>query len=173
MSLKGKKVAILAGPDYEDLELHYPRIRLIEAGAEVTVLASTKEPLKGKKGLPVQPDMTFEEAEPVRFDAVVIPGGWAPDRVRRDPREVSLVKRLDDEGKIVASICHGAQVLISAKTLKGRRLTCVSAIKDDVVNAGADYVDSAVVRDRNLITSRVPDDLPDFCREIINALASQ
>jgi len=78
MSLKGKKVAILAGPDYEDLELHYPRIRLIEAGAEVKVLASTKEPLKGKKGLPVQPDMTFEEAEPVRFDAVVIPGGWAP-----------------------------------------------------------------------------------------------
>lgn len=164
------KVAILAGPDYEDLELHYPLIRLVEAGCEVKVLALTRDTVKGKHGLSVNPDQTFTEANPDEFDCVVIPGGWAPDRLRRYSEVLEFVKKISGKGGVVAAICHGPQVLISAGLLKGRKVTCVSAIKDDVVNAGAEYLDKPVVRDGNLITSRVPRDLPYFCREIIKAL---
>lgn len=171
MSLKGKKVAVLAGPEYEDLELHYPYLRLIEEGAEVKVLAVKKEAVKGKHGLSIEADLSMDEANPKDFDCVIIPGGWAPDRLRRDPRVLNFVKSIYEQGKIVAAICHGPQVLISAGILKGKRSTCVSAIKDDVINAGAKYEDSPVVRDGNIITSRVPSDLPLFCREIIKALS--
>ncbi|MEM3479597.1 MAG: type 1 glutamine amidotransferase domain-containing protein [Candidatus Bathyarchaeia archaeon] len=171
MSLKGKKVAVLAGPEYEDLELHYPYLRLIEEGAEVKVLAVKKEVVKGKHGLSIEVDLSMDEANPKDFDCVIIPGGWAPDRLRRDPRVLNFVKSIYEQGKIVAAICHGPQVLISAGILKGKRATCVSAIKDDVINAGAKYEDSPVVRDGNIITSRVPSDLPLFCREIIKALS--
>jgi len=166
------RVAILAGPDYEDLELHYPLLRLIEAGYEVKVIALSKDIVKGKHGLLVKPDLTFAEADPKEFDCVVIPGGWAPDRLRRYKEVLDFVKAIYDKGGIVAAICHGPQVLISAKLLKGKRVTCVSAIKDDVINAGAEYLDAPVVRDGNLITSRVPRDLPHFCQEIISALKS-
>jgi len=171
MSLQGKKIAILAGPEYEDLELHYPLLRLIEAGGDVKVLAGTKEPVRGKHGLSVTPDLTFDEAKPLDFDAVVVPGGWAPDRVRRNEKAVSLVKALHDKGRLVAAICHGPQVLISAKILKGKKVTCVTAVKDDVINAGAEYSDREVVVDKNVITSRIPADLPAFCREIIRWLS--
>ncbi len=171
MSLQGRKIAILAGPEYEDLELHYPLLRLIEAGGDVKVLAVTKEPVRGKHGLSVTPDLTFDEAKPLDFDAVVVPGGWAPDRVRRNEKAVSLVKSLHDKGRLVAAICHGPQVLISAKILKGKKVTCVTAVKDDVINAGAEYSDQEVVVDRNIITSRVPSDLPAFCREVIRWLS--
>lgn len=167
MSLRGKRIAILAGPDYEDLELHYPLLRLIEADADIKVLAATKDSVKGRHGLPVIPDLTFDDAKLEDFDAVVVPGGWAPDRVRRNEKAVLFVRSLHDAGKLVAAICHGPQVLISAKILKGKRVTCVAAIKDDVVNAGAEYCDQEVVVDRNVITSRFPADLPAFCREII------
>ena len=167
MSLQGKRIAILAGPDYEDLELHYPYLRLIEAGAEVEILAATKDAVKGRFGLPTIPHLTFDEAKPLDYDAVVVPGGWAPDRVRRNEKAVNLVKTLHDQERLVAAICHGPQVLISAKMLKGKKATCFSAIKDDIINAGAQYLDQEVVVDRNLITSRMPADLPAFCREII------
>lgn len=171
MALKGKKIAILAGPDYEDLELHYPYLRLIEEGAEVKVLAMKKETVKGKHGLSVKAEMTVAEADPQDFDCLVIPGGWAPDRLRRHAEVLDFVRKLHEKGKIIAAICHGPQVLISAGILKGKKVTCVSAIKDDVINAGAEYEDSPVVRDENIITSRVPRDLPFFCKEIIKALS--
>jgi len=167
--LTGKRVAILAGPEYEDLELHYPHLRLIEEGAEVKVIAVRKEVVTGRHGLSVTPDLAVKEADPSSFDILVIPGGWAPDRLRRDPDVLSFTKRFFEEGKLVAAICHGPQVLISAGVLEGRRLTCVSAVKDDVINAGAEYVDAPVVRDGNLITSRFPADLPYFCREIVES----
>lgn len=171
MSLKGKRVAILAGPEYEDLELHYPHLRLIEEGAEVKVLAVRKEVIRGKHGLSIEADLPIGEANPENFDCVIIPGGWAPDRLRRDPKVLEFVRKIYERGGVVAAICHGPQVLISAGILRGRKATCVSAIKDDVINAGAIYEDSPVVRDGNLITSRVPGDLPLFCREIIRALS--
>lgn len=170
MSLKGKKVAILAGPEYEDLELHYPYLRLMEEGAEIKVLAVKKEVVKGKHGLYIEANMSMDEAKPEDFDCVIIPGGWAPDRLRRDPKVLNFVRKIYEQGKIVAAICHGPQVLISANILNGKKVTCVSAIKDDVVNAGAKYENSPVVRDGNIITSRVPSDLSFFCREIIKAL---
>lgn len=167
MSLRGKRAAVLAGPEYEDLELHYPLLRLLEEGAEVKVVAAKKDTVKGKYGLSVVPDLSVKEADPHSFDILVIPGGWAPDRLRRDPDVLTFTKDFFEHGRLVAAICHGPQVLISAGVLKGRRLTCVSAVKDDVMNAGAEYVDAPVIRDGNLITSRFPADLPDFCREII------
>lgn len=173
MSLQGKKIAILAGPEYEDLELHYPVLRLIEAGAQVKALAATRDLVRGKHGLSVAPDFTFDEANPLDYDAVVVPGGWAPDRVRRSEKAVFFVKSLHDRGKLVAAICHGPQVLISAKILKGKKVTCVAAIKDDVINAGAEYSDQEVVVDQNVITSRFPADLPAFCREIIKWLSQR
>jgi len=170
MSLKGKKIAILAGPEYEDLELHYPYLRLVEEGAEVKVLAVRKEVIKGKHGLSMMADLPVTEAKSDDFECVVIPGGWAPDRLRRSTEVLDFVKDLYKEGKVIAAICHGPQVLISAGILEGKRITCVSAVKDDVANAGAEYVDAPVIRDGNIITSRVPGDLPFFCREIIEAL---
>ncbi|MDJ0270421.1 MAG: type 1 glutamine amidotransferase [Aigarchaeota archaeon] len=169
MSLEGLKVAILAGPDYEDLELHYPLIRLQEEGAEVRVVGPARQEYRGKHGLSVVADLAIEQANPEDFDILVIPGGWAPDRLRRIPEVVNFVREFFLSGKPVAAICHGAQILISAKVLRGFKLTCVSAIKDDVENAGAIYMDTPVVRDRNLITSRIPADLPFFLKTLIEA----
>jgi len=170
LSLKGKRIAIFAGREFEDLELFYPYYRLIEEGAEVKVLAMRKESIAGKHGLKIMPDMLVSEANPNVFDCLIIPGGWAPDRLRRYPEVIDFTKKMFELNKLIAAICHGPQILISANILKGKRVTCVSAIKDDVINAGATYVDEPVVRDGNIITSRVPRDLPAFCREIIKAL---
>ena len=170
MSLDGKRIAILAGPEYEDLELHYPLLRLLEAGADVKVLAVKKDLVTGKHGLSVVPDLTFDEAKPTDYDAVIVPGGWAPDRIRRSESAVLFVKSLHERGGLVAAICHGPQVLISAGILKGKKVTCISAVKDDVINAGAEYLDREVIVDQNVITSRFPADLPAFCRAIINWL---
>ena len=170
--LEGKRVAVLAENMYEDLELWYPLIRLREAGAEVMVVAPTAgATYKSKHGLEVKADLSADEAKARQFDAVVIPGGFAPDYMRRSEAMVRFVKDANDEGKIVAAICHAGSMLVSAKVLKGKTVTCYKSIKDDVTNAGGKYVDRAVVRDGNLITSRVPDDLPAFCRETIAALS--
>ncbi|MFQ5800345.1 MAG: type 1 glutamine amidotransferase domain-containing protein [Candidatus Hydrothermarchaeales archaeon] len=166
----GKRAAILAEELFEDLELWYPRLRLREAGCEVEVLGTGREEYVGKHGLSVEVDKRVAEAKATDYDAVIIPGGWAPDRLRRYKEVLRFVKTAFDEGKVIASICHGASVLISAGVLKGKRLTCFYSIKDDVVNAGADYEDREVVVDGNLITSRHPDDLPAFCKEILKAL---
>ena len=171
--LAGKRVAVLAENMYEDLELWYPLIRLREAGAEVLVVAPTAgATYKSKHGLEVKAELSAEDAKAKQFDAVVIPGGFAPDYMRRSEAMVKFVKDANDEGKIVAAICHAGSMLVSAKVLKGRTVTCFKSIKDNVINAGGTYVDRAVVRDGDLITSRVPDNLPAFCKEIIAALST-
>ena len=172
--LAGKRVAVLAENMYEDLELWYPLIRLREAGAEVSVVAPTAgATYKSKHGLEVKADLSADKAKAKQFDAVVIPGGFAPDYMRRSEAMVKFVKDANDEGKIVAAICHAGSMLVSARVLKGKTVTCYKSIKDDVINAGGNYVDKAVVRDGNLITSRVPDDLPAFCGEIIAAFKTK
>ncbi len=170
--LAGKRVAVLAENMYEDLELWYPLIRLREAGADVTVVApNAGATYKSKHGLEVKADVSAEDAKAKQFDAVVIPGGFAPDYMRRSEAMVKFVRDAYNEGKVVAAICHAGSMLVSAGVLKGKTVTCYKSIKDDVVNAGGKYVDKAVVRDGDLITSRVPDDLPAFCSEIISALS--
>jgi deglycase len=170
MSGRNKKVLILAADFYEDMELWYPKFRLREAGFEVLVAGKEKKTYKGKNGYPVNPDLTLEEVNPADFAAVVIPGGYAPDIMRRSEKLLQIVKSIFDAGKPVAAICHAAWVPISAKIVKGKKMTCFFAVKDDLINAGAEYVDQEVVVDGNMISSRVPDDLPAFCKAIIQAL---
>ena len=171
MKLGGKRIAILAEDMYQELELWYPLLRMREAGAEVTVVGmpGVRE-YHSKLGYPVEVDAVAGELSALDFDAVIVPGGFAPDRMRRHQPMLDLVRGVFERGGIVATICHAAWVAVSAGILQGKRATCVSAIKDDVINAGATYVDEEVVQDGNLITSRVPSDLPAFCRTIITAL---
>ncbi|TLX98908.1 MAG: type 1 glutamine amidotransferase [Thaumarchaeota archaeon] len=171
MSLSGKRVAVLAENLFEDLELWYPVIRMREAGATVVVVGSgSSEVYRGKHGLEVKVDTSAEKVEATAFDAVIVPGGYCPDYLRRYPSVLKFVRDAHDRGEVIGAICHAPWVLVSAGLLKGRTVTCFRSIKDDVVNAGARYVDREVVRDGNIITSRFPDDLPAFCREIITAL---
>jgi deglycase len=170
MAGRGKKILILAADYYEDMELWYPKFRLKEAGYDVVIAAKEKKTYKGKNGYPVNADLTLEEVNPHEYAAVVIPGGYAPDIMRRYDRLLQIVKTMSDAGKPVAAICHAAWVPISAKIVKGKKMTCFMAVKDDVINAGAQYVDQEVVVDGNLITSRFPDDLPAFCKAILAAI---
>jgi protease I len=171
MELRGKRVAILAENNYQELELWYPLLRLREAGATVTVVGMPGvQEYQSKHGYPVKVDVAADAVTAKDFDAVVVPGGFAPDAMRRHKPMLDLVRGIFERGGVVGTICHAAWVPISAGILKGKRATCVPAIKDDLINAGAHYVDEEVVRDGNLITSRVPSDLPAFCRTIIAAL---
>jgi protease I len=171
MSLTGKRIAILAENNYQDLELWYPLLRLREEGAEVKVIGTgSAETYTSKYGYPVKVDAAAHQVKAADFDAIIVPGGYAPDILRRYEAILTLVREANQQGKVVAAICHAGWVLISAGILKGRQVTCVSAIKDDVINAGATYVDQEVVQDGNIITSRMPGDLPAFCRTIIAAL---
>lgn len=170
MSLEGKSVLIFCGPLYEDLELWYPKIRLEEAGARTVVAGLSREECHGKHGYPCTPDTTVDEIEAADFDALVIPGGFAPDKLRRSPKVLALTKAICDAGKPVAFICHAGWVPVSARIVKGRRGTSVSAIKDDLVNAGFLWEDASVVVDGNMVTSRTPADLPDFMRALIGVM---
>ena len=171
MTLEGKRVAVLAENSYQELELWYPLLRLREAGAEVLVVGTgSADTYTSKLGYPVQVDVAADQVSATSLDAIVVPGGYAPDLMRRYPAMVNLVREAFEQGKIVAAICHAGWMLVSAGILSGKEATCFFSIKDDLVNAGANYVDAAVVRDGNLITSRVPADLPAFCRAIIAAL---
>jgi protease I len=170
MPLTGKHILFFAAPLYEDLELWYPKIRLEEEGASCTVAGLGEKTYQGKRGYPVTPDATVEEVESSDFNALVIPGGYAPDILRRYARVLQLTREIHDAGKPIAFICHAGWVPISAGIVKGRRGTSVGAIKDDLVNAGMAWEDSPVVVDGNLISSRTPADLPDFCRALIRAL---
>ena len=172
MELTGKRVAVLAEDHYENLELWYPVLRLREAGAQVTIVGpKAGEAYKSKEGYPAKADLSMDDARAADFDAVIVPGGYAPDRMRRHQAMLTLVREAFQSGKVVAAICHAGWVPISAGIVKGKTMTCVSAIKDDVINAGAKYVDREVVVDGNLISSRTPPDLPAFCREIVKALS--
>jgi len=163
-----KKALILIADDYQDLEVWYPLLRLREAGWQVTsVSTDSKKTYKGKHGYPITVDTAVEDVKASDYDCIVVPGGWAPDYIRRNRTAVELVREMDRTGKTVAAICHAGWVLASAGILKGRKCTSFSAIKDDMVNAGANWIDAEVVVDKNLITSRKPDDLPAFCRAIL------
>ncbi len=169
--LTNKKVIIFAESNYEDLELWYPKIRLIEEGAKVIVAGTGEKTYKGKNGYQLDVDGNIRDYESKDFDAVIIPGGWAPDRLRRYKEVLDFVREMHKNNKVVAAICHAGWVFASAGIVKGKSITCVSAIKDDMVNAGAIYHDKEVVVDGNIITSRMPKDLPAFCKEIIKALS--
>jgi len=175
MELEGKKVAILVANDYEDPEFWYPYYRMKEAGAEVVVVGASDGPevALSKHGYPVKVDLKADEADPEEFDAVIIPGGWAPDRLRRCHATLGFVRALFAQDKVVAAICHGPQVLISAQVVGGAKITSATAIKDDLGNAGSHWIDSEVVVDENLISSRSPADLPAFAREIIKVMKSE
>jgi protease I len=153
---------------YEDLELWYPRLRLIEAGAKVVVAGpEANHQYKGKNGYPCVSDAAIAKCSAADFDGVVLPGGFMPDKLRRDAKVLSLVRETASAGKLVAAICHGGWIAISAGVYKGVKVTGSPGIKDDLVNAGAIWQDAPVVVDRNFISSRKPDDLPDFCRAIL------
>ncbi|MFM8315441.1 MAG: type 1 glutamine amidotransferase domain-containing protein [Deltaproteobacteria bacterium] len=163
-----KRAVILIADQYQDLEVWYPILRLREAGwAVVTAGIDSKKTYEGKFGYPITVDTHIDEVKAKDFDVAIVPGGWAPDFIRRSQVALELVSEMYRTGKIVATICHGGWVLISANILKGKQVTSVSAIKDDMINAGALWLDKDVVVDDNLITSRKPDDLPIFCKTIL------
>ena len=172
MGLTGKRVAILAENLYQEMELWVPYYRMKEERAEVKVVGTGgAKSYTSKHGYPVAVDAQAEAVSAVEFDAVIIPGGYAPDLMRRSEPMVRLVREAVQHGKLVAAICHAGWMLVSAGILKGKTVTSFFSMKDDILNAGATWVDQEVVVDGNLITSRKPDDLPAFCREIIKVLA--
>lgn len=170
MSLSSKKIAIISGPLFEESELIYPYYRLKEEGAEVVLVGTTKKGdiLKGKHGYKVPIEATVHDIDFDDFHAVVIPGGFSPDYIREDERVIAFVHHVHSKGGVVAAICHGPWVLVSAGLLKGRQCTSYKAIVTDVKNAGGAWQDAPVVVDHRIVTSRVPDDLGEFCKATIN-----
>jgi protease I len=170
MALHDKTILFFAGPLYEDLELWYPKIRLEEEGASTVVAGTGEKTYQGKRGYPISVDTSVEEISAAEFDGLVIPGGYAPDIMRRSKKLLQLTREIYEAGKPVAFICHAGWVPISAGIVRGKRGTSVGAIKDDLVNAGMLWEDSPVVVDGNLISSRTPADLPQFMKALIAAL---
>lgn len=170
MSLLGKKIAILVAEGVEDLEYYVPLMRLQEEGAMVLSAALDLNPVHGKNGLVISPDTLSSSLRADDLFALVVPGGWAPDKLRRDSAVTALIGAMDRAGKPIGIICHGGLLAISAGIVRGRRATGSLGIKDDLVNAGATWVDQAAFRDGNLIWGRVVADIPAFCRELIQAL---
>jgi protease I len=172
--LSGQSVLIFVGDDYEDLELWYPKLRLIEAGVRVTVAgAEAGRKYVGKNGYPCTSDATIADMKSADFQGVLCAGGWMPDKIRRDPKVLSLVREFHEAGKLVAAICHGGWIPISAGVYRGVKVTGSPGIKDDLVNAGAVWEDSVVVVDRHHVTSRKPDDLPQFAAAMLDVLAGK
>lgn len=171
--LAGKRILVFVGDIYEDLELWYPKLRLLEAGASVVVAGDkARQKYAGKHGYPCVSDAALAEVNAAEFDGLVVPGGFMPDKLRRDPIVLKLVRDFAAGGKLVAAICHGGWIPISAGVYRGVHVTGSAGIKDDLVNAGAVWQDAPVVIDRHFVSSRKPDDLPDFCRGIIQVLTA-
>ncbi len=171
MKLSGKKIAVLVAEGFEDLEYWVTVMRLQEEGAEVVSVGPSLEPVSGKNALSAQADATASDVSASDLAGVVIPGGWAPDKLRRYPDITNLVREVYEQGKVVGIICHGGLVAISAGIVDGVPATGSLGIKDDLENAGATWVDKAAFREGNLVWGRVVPDIPDFCRELVGALA--
>lgn len=172
--LDGKKILMFVDDVYEDLELWYPKLRMIEEGALVTVAGPESGKIyRGKNGYPCKADVSFNDVEEKDFDGLIIPGGFAPDKLRRVEKVLDLTRRFHEKGKLVAHICHAGWIPISAKIMKGFKCTSTPGIKDDIENAGAVWIDKPVVVDRHMISSRRPDDLPAFCKAIIEFLSKE
>lgn len=172
--LAGKRILTLVGDIYEDLELWYPKLRLIEAGAKVVVAGEESgAKYEGKNGYPCKADAAIFQMREADFDGLVVPGGFMPDKLRRDPQVLQLVRDFASAGKLVAAICHGGWIPISAGVYRGVKVTGSPGIKDDLINAGAIWEDAAVVVDRHFVSSRKPDDLPAFCRGILGVLTGK
>jgi protease I len=173
MELQGQRALVLAENDYEDLELWYPKLRLIEAGAQVTVAGPGEAEYRSKHGYPAKTDGAISAFNAADFDALIVPGGWAPDRLRRYEAVLQFTRDMNARGAVIGAICHAGWVLVSADVVRGKRLTSVPAIKDDLKNAGAHWVDEPCVVDGALVTAQVPKDLPAFCRELIHVMAAR
>lgn len=167
------KAIFLTADGVEDLEFFYPYYRLLEDGMDVDVAGPRVGHIQGKHGYSIPITMTFAEVDPNQYDLLVLPGGKGPETVRLDDDALRITREMFNAGKPVAAICHGAQILISAGLAKGRTATCWPGIKDDLIAAGAKFEDKEVVVDGNLITSRKPDDLPAFCRQILSVILSE
>ncbi|QBP42592.1 type 1 glutamine amidotransferase domain-containing protein [Paenisporosarcina antarctica] len=171
MRLQGKKIIALVHHEFEDLELWYPILRLQEEGAIVHLVGEeAKIKYIGKYGVPALSDLAYRDINPEEYDAILVPGGWAPDKIRRFPEVISLIQHMDANKKPIGQICHAGWVLISARILQGKKVTSTPGIKDDMENAGAIWYDEPVVIDGHLVSSRRPPDLPDYLREFINVL---
>ncbi|PPA68916.1 type 1 glutamine amidotransferase domain-containing protein [Jeotgalibacillus proteolyticus] len=174
MRLQDKKVIALVSADFEDLELWYPVMRLREEGALVHLVGEKRgETYIGKYGVPAEAEYSFTDIEPSDYDGILVPGGWAPDKLRRYPEVLAMVRHMDKHEKIIGQICHAGWVLISAGILEGRQVTSTPGIKDDMVNAGAVWHDEAVITDGHIISSRRPPDLPPYGKALSDALASK
>lgn len=172
MRLQGKRVGVFVAQEVEDLEFWVPVMRLIEEGANVVVIGLTTQAVRGKHGLEMTPDVSIEEAPKAEaLDGLVIPGGWAPDKLRRNQAVLQLVRDMYEQGKIIATICHGGWVPISAGIMRGHKATGSTGIKDDITNTGGIWVDEPAFREGNLVWGRVVEDIPAFCRELVAALA--
>ena len=168
-----KSIAILVGPEYEDLEVWYPKLRLESAGFHAPLVGVEGQTFKGKHGYPAAVELSISSLDPATLAGVLAPGGWAPDKLRRDRAVLDLVRTVHEAGGMVATICHGPWILISAGIVRGRRLTSTVGIRDDIMNAGAEWVDQAVVQDGNIISSRVPKDLPAFGEAMVSWLTAR
>jgi len=172
MELKDRKIAVFIAELYEDLEFWYPLLRMKEAGAEVESIGPKSAEYRGKHGLSGKADIGIEKASPDDYDALIIPGGYAPDHMRRSSGMVDFVREINSGERVIAAICHGPWMLASAEIIEGKEVTSFFSIRDDLIHAGANWADREVARDGNIITSRMPGDLPAFCRAVIEALAA-
>ena len=170
MRLQGKTIATLVAEGVEDLEYYVPVMRLQEEGAQVLTAALDLKPIHGKHGLEITPDTKIESLNAEELIALILPGGWAPDKLRRYAVVKDLVRDMDSKGKTIGIICHGGLIPISAGIMKGRRATGSLGIKDDILNAGGSWTDEAAFREGNLVWGRVVADIPDFCRELVQAV---
>ncbi|MCA1058649.1 type 1 glutamine amidotransferase [Rossellomorea aquimaris] len=174
MKLVGKKIIQLVSTDFEDLELWYPVLRLREEGATVHIVGeNANEEYIGKYGVPIVSEYAFKDIDPKDYDAILVPGGWSPDKLRRYEEVIAMVQSMDDRKKPIGQICHAGWVLISAKILQGVKVTSTPGIKDDMENAGATWINEPVVTDGHIVSSRRPPDLPDYMREFIEVLTKE